>query len=266
MPVERTAIITTPDGTPVAFGSRAGNELWVSVPNSASFRLGPRCSVVDVHPDPDSDDERVLDAYHDAALPMVVQTGLEQQALHASAVVTPGPAVVAFCGSTHSGKTTLAYGLGRRGYSIWADDVLAFAAATAEGVLALRLPFRLNLREQAAAHFGAVAEEAPHVDSELEEGARTPLTVVFDLERVERERPQSRPVLRRLSPTEGLMALLAHAFRFQPQTPDELRRMLADYLELVARVPVFRLRVPPGLDGLDGLLDEVERTIATGAP
>ena len=236
------------------------------MPNSASFRLGPMCSVVDVHPDPDSDDERVLDAYHRAALPMVVQAAREQQALHASAVVTPSRAVVAFCGSTHAGKTTLAYGLGRRGCSIWADDVLAFAAANATGVLALRLPFRLNLREQAAAHFGAVAEEASYLDSEWEEGTRAPLAVVFDLERVERGQPQSGPAARRLSPTEALLALLAHAFRFQPQTPDELRRMLADYLELVARVPAFRLRVPPGLDGLDGLLDEVERTVAAAAP
>ena len=156
MPAERTAIITNPpDGTPVAFGARTGNELWVSVPRRATFQFEPGCSVVDVHPDPDADDERVLDAYHGAALPMVAQAALEQQVLHASAVVTPSPAVVAFCGSTHAGKTTLAYGLGRRGYSIWADDVLAFDAAKTNAVLALRLPFRLNLREQVAARFGA---------------------------------------------------------------------------------------------------------------
>jgi hypothetical protein len=261
MPVEQTAIITTPDGTPVAYGSRAGNEHWVSVPKYASFHFEPGCRVVEVRPDPEADDEGVLDAYHGAALPMVLQAALEQQALHASAVVTPSRAVVAFCGSTHAGKTTLAYGLARRGYPIWADDVVAFDAAT-RAVLALRLPFRLNLREESAAHFGAVAEEASYVDSEFEEGTQAPLAVVCELERVERGQPSGLPVGRRLSPSEALMALLAHSFRFQPQTPAEQRRMMADYLELVARVPVFRLRVPPGLGELDELLDEVEATIA----
>src|SRR4051794_39970587 len=251
MPVERTAIIVTPDGTPVAFGSRAANGHWVSVPNFATFRFERGCSIVEARPDPDADHEGVLDAYHGAALPMVVQAALGQQALHASAIVTPRRAVVAFCGSTHAGKTTLAYGLARRGHSIWADDVLAFDAAAAEGVLALRLPFRLNLREEAAAHFDAVAEEASYVESEFEEGARAPLDVVYELERLEAGQPSGGPIARRLSPTEALMALLAHAFRFQPQTRDEQRRMLADYLKLVARVPVFRLRVPPGLDELD---------------
>ena len=42
--------------------------------------------------------------------------------------------------------------------------------------------------------------------------------------------------------------------------------MIADYLELVARVPFFRLRVPSGLEELEELLDEVERTIADAAP
>jgi hypothetical protein len=266
MPVERIAIIATPDGTPIAFGSRAGNEHWVSVPKCASFRFEPGCSVVEVHPDPDVDDERVLDAYLGAALPMVVQTVLEHQALHASAIVTPSGAVVAFCGSTHAGKTTLAYGLSRRGYSIWADDALAFDAAIANAVLALRLPFRLNVRDQTAAHFGAVAEDASYVDDEFGEGTRAPLIVVFELERVERGEPWRRPIAHRLSPAEALLALLAHSFRFQPQTPDEERRMLVDYLELAARVPVFRLRVPAELDELDELLDEVETTIPAVAP
>jgi hypothetical protein len=34
------------------------------------------------------------------------------------------------------------------------------------------------------------------------------------------------------------------------------------YLALVAGVPVFRLRFPPGLERLGDILDQVERTIA----
>ena len=125
-------------------------------------------------------------------------------------------------------------GLGRRGYSISADDVLAFDAAKTNAVLALRLPFRLNLREQVAARFGALAEEASCVDSEFEEGTRAPLAAVYELRRLEVGETWSRPVVRRLSPAEALIALLAHSFRFQPETRDEQLRMMADYLELVA--------------------------------
>ena len=59
----------------------------------------------------------MLLAYHNVALPLVAQVALQQQVLHASAIVTPSSAVVAFYGSSHAGKTTLAYGLFRRGFS-----------------------------------------------------------------------------------------------------------------------------------------------------
>ena len=128
------------------------------------------------------------------------------------------------------------------------------------------MPFQLQLRDQSAAHFGVVAEEASHVDSEVEEGTRAPLAAVYELERLERGQIWSRPAVRRLSPTEAFLTLLPNSFHFEPQTSDELRRMIADYLELVARVPFFCLRVPSGLEELEELLDEVERTIADAAP
>ena len=98
------------------------------MPNCANFHFEPGCGIVEVHPDADADEERVLLAYHNVALPLVAQVALQQQVLHASAIVTPSSAVVAFYGSSHAGKTTLAYGLFRRGFSIWTDDVLVFDA------------------------------------------------------------------------------------------------------------------------------------------
>ena len=56
----------------------------------------------------------IAEAYWHAALPLVLQAR-GSEVLHASAVLTPG-GVVAFCGTSRSGKSTIAYGLHRRGY------------------------------------------------------------------------------------------------------------------------------------------------------
>ena len=264
-PPESRAIISDPEGTPVAFGSRRGSEHWVSVPERAAFRFQAGSERVLAHPHPLAEDDAVLDAYHAAALPMAVQVALGGQALHASAVVAPALGALAFCGVSHAGKTTLAFALSRRGYPIWADDVLAFEARGADDVRAVRLPFRLNLRAQTAAHFNAAREEASSDDREFEEWSRVPLAAVFALERVDVSEPWSRPTVRRLAPSEAVMAVLSHAFCFQPQTPQEKRSTMEDYLELVARVPVYALTTGPELGMLDALLDEVETTIAASA-
>ena len=262
-PAESRPIISDPEGTPVAFGSRRGPEHWVSVPERAAFRFQAGSELVLAHPLADDDD--VLDAYYGAALPMAVQVALGGQALHASAVVAPGSGALAFCGISHAGKTTLAFALCRRGYLLWADDVLAFEVRGADHVRAVRLPFRVNLRARTAAHFKAVTDEVSGANNESEEWTRVPLAAVFTLERAASSEPWSRPAARRLSPSEALMAVLSHAFCFQPQTAQEKRRTISDYLGLVARVPVYSLTVGPDLGMLDALLDEVEATIAASA-
>ena len=263
-PAESRAIISDPEDTPVAFGARCGAEHWVSVPERAAFRFQAGSEVVLAHPHPLADDEAVLDAYHGAALPMAVQVALGGQALHASAVVAPGLGALAFCGISHAGKTTLAFALGRRGYRIWADDVLAFEARGADHVRAVRLPFRLNLRAPTAAHFDAVTEKVAYDDGEFEEWTRVPLAAVFAIERVELSEPSSRPAVRRLPPSDALMAVLSHAFSFQPQSVEEKRTTIEDYLELVARVPVYSLTTGQDLGILGALLDEVEAAVSAG--
>jgi hypothetical protein len=265
---DRRVIVSDPDGTAVAFGSRVDDEHWVSVPEGASFHFRPGSGQVSVsaHPGPLAEPEHILDAYYDAALPMAVQVVLGGQAVHASAVVAPETRVAAFCGLSHTGKTTIAYGLSRRGYPIWADDVVAFDTSSGEGVWSLRLPFRLNLRAQSAAHFEGLPEAcASRADGGFPEWARVPLAVLFVLQPLDRARPALRHGARRLSPKEALLALLANAFCFQPQTPHEKRKMMQDYLEVVACVPIFRLEVRPGLDALVALLDEIEETVARHA-
>ena len=259
-PPDSRVIISDPEGTPHAYGSRVGNDCWVSVPNRGTFHFRPGLEFVTAEPDPQADEAAVLDAYRSAALPMAVQVALGSQALHASGVVASGLGVVAFCGLSQSGKSTLAYGLSLRGYPIWADDVLALDASDGESVRSLRLPFRLNLRAASVAHFDAADTDVCSADDDAEAWTRVPLAAIFALERT-RTSTGRRESVRRLAPDDGLIAVLENAFFFQPQTKDERRRMMRDYLEVIARVPVFALDVPPTLETLDALLDELEANI-----
>src|SRR5919204_5174128 len=75
---------------------------------------------------PDVDAAVVEDAYRRMVAPMVLQVrGLE--ILHSSAALVGGR-VAAFCGTSESGKSTMAYAFSRRGHHLWADDAVAFEA------------------------------------------------------------------------------------------------------------------------------------------
>jgi len=251
-----SVLMTDSEGTALAFGSRDRAEHLVSIPRCATFRFRPGSSRVTAHAEPDADGDYVQDAYYNVALPFALQVVLGRQALHASGALVAQAGVVAFCGFSGAGKTTLAYGLSRRGHAVWGDDVVAFDASGRQTITSLRLPFELNLREASAAFFGATDARAGDLGEEPREWESAPLAAVYILEQVDGRRSLQKP--RRLAPDEALVAVLAHAYTFQPQTDAERRRMMRDYLELVARVPVFRLPRRPGFDTLPALLDEIE--------
>src|SRR5919106_5320553 len=94
--------------------------------------------------------DSILDAYYRSVLPMALQAqGAE--VLHASAVLTPR-GVLALCARSGTGKSTLAYGLSRRGYPLRADDAVAFENSGAQ-INVRPLPFSIRLRPDAAAFF-----------------------------------------------------------------------------------------------------------------
>jgi hypothetical protein len=61
-----------------------------------------------------------------------------------------------------------------------------------------------------------------------------------------------------LEPADALAAVLHHAYEFSPGPAERRIRMVRRYLDVCAEVPVFRLRFPPGLERLSGLLDAIE--------
>ena len=114
------------DGSIWAYSYANGSEQWMHLPGIGSFSFGSRREEVLMVPEPrdaaDRMGRQIEDTYQRAVLPMALQAHGEE-VVHASACMTEG-GVVAFCGRSQTGKSTVAYGLHRRGYRVWADDTL----------------------------------------------------------------------------------------------------------------------------------------------
>jgi hypothetical protein len=245
----RRVIAFDVDRADAAYGWRSGAAICIDVPDVAVFRARRDATVVTAAPYAGADPGAVLDSFFDTALPFAVQATRDVEVVHGSGViVAPGGMVAAFCGRTEVGKSTVAYGLALRGHGLWADDAVAFKAA--DGLLrTFALPFSPKLREASAAHFGAAGdgEELPSF-----EGRSAPLGWVFLLEPVDADA------------AEALAALLPNAFRFRPAATERRRQTLVTYLELVASVPVWKVRYPHDIDRLPELLDLLEERMVLG--
>jgi hypothetical protein len=242
----------------VAYSAMVNGRHWIDMPSVARFCFEGAGSDVKAHPYPGARAEVVRDAYRRAVLPMVVQArGME--VLHASAVVTD-TGVVAFCGQSGTGKSTIAVGLGCRGYRIWADDTVAFESPGA-AVLAIPLPFGIQLRPEAAAFFARSGNDAPmgrlHFETERGSSPAAPLVAVCMLERV--SSLKGGVAAARLPSVSALRAVLPHAFCFSLRDPRTKRRMMEHYLRLVERIPCFAIRFRPGLERLSVILDAIEQ-------
>jgi hypothetical protein len=224
----------------------------------ASFQFGAPADTVTAWPHRAVRREAIAETYYRSVLPIVLQA-CGTEVLHASAVQAGG--VVALCGTSGTGKSSIAFGLSRRGHRLWADDAVAFDLS-GPSVVALPLPFEMRLRPRAAAFFGVEAEAAGAASSggPLQQVALdpVPLAALCVLSRGEEERRGRGVKIERLRPPAGLAALLAHAYCFSLEE-DLKRSMVQHYMELAARVPVFALRFRPGLELLPLILDEIEQ-------
>ncbi len=214
------------------------------LPNVATFRLGEE---VVPFPMPSATSELIEDAFERSVLPLALQA-LGGHALHASGILGPA-GVVAFCGESGTGKSTLAYALGTRGYSPWADDAVAFEITDAE-VLTVRLPFRLRLRPDAAVVLdGGVTEPAERKSAALAAAVML---------RREAGRPMS---VRRLEGGEAFPAVLEDGYCYRPSDTEARESLVETYLELIARVPVIEVRFPPDWRQLDVVLRALEEIV-----
>jgi hypothetical protein len=233
------------DGTPAAFGGSDDVSRWLELPGVGSFRFGDGTQVT-AFPQNGVTDETLEDAFRRIVLPLALQVHGEE-VLHASAVVGPA-GVVALCAVSGTGKTTVAYALSLRGHALWADDAVALRLHGTD-VLARPLPFTLRLKGQSSQFFGGDIGDAVH---ERDAGR---LGAIVVLER------SPRSSVERLGSAAAFPLVLEHAYCFDLDDEKRKRAMMASYLELVGRVPVFRARMETGLDLLASLLDLLERDV-----
>lgn len=255
------------NGRPWALGARRNGELWVEVPGVAAFHLEAGSSTLRAVATGSVETDAVLDAYFGTALPLAAQAACGLEVLHGSAVLDPSLRhVVAFCGPSEAGKSTIAFGLTARGYHQWADDAVAFCLRPPRSVETVGLPFTPKLRESSAAYFRASAAGScvPTGATVVNDFAWRPAflrgIVVLEpgpLAGASRRRIQ----LESLAPGPALRAVLSHAYkyRFEPRSQERRRQTLDAYLALVASVPVVRALFPRVLGCFEDLLDELER-------
>jgi hypothetical protein len=66
-----------------------------------------------------------------------------------------------------------------------------------------------------------------------------------------------------LRPDQAFTALLEHAYCFMPENAEIRQKMISDYLNLVGKLPVYRVTAPEGLNYFPNLLDAIENTLST---
>ncbi len=234
-------------GAVVALGHTVDDEHWVHVPGRGAFSFPPRAGGVTAVPEPGTDGELVEDTFRRMIMPLALQAQ-GHEVLHASAVRTSA-GVLALCAVAGTGKSTLACALSNRGHRLWADDAVCLELGR-DAVHVRPLPFTLRLRPASAAFFGG----APRQGAVRAPGETAPLARIFVLERAESGGPE----IERLPATAAFRAVLTHGYCFSIQDRVRNAAMVRNYLELVDRVPVYRVRFSDGFDRLDRTLDVIE--------
>jgi len=237
------------DGKLVATGHTRAGVHWMHWPNLGAFAFVPGAQVVTAFPLPDIPGELIEEIYERGVSPMALQAlGLE--ALHASGLLLP-QGVLGLFATSETGKSTSAYELGRRGYTIWADDSILFdTGATDPRTLAI--PFRMRVHtvgslSQSSIRTATFPDSAP----------------IFALCLLERQRGPAAPLvsIEEMNKADAFAALLMHAHCFNPHDGERRGRMIQYYLDLTARVPVLRMRFRPSLNELPAVLDALERAL-----
>jgi hypothetical protein len=247
--VESVEVCYDARGDLLAYCRTTNGGIQVDLPELASFYYERDADNVLAVPHAQLAPEFLMDTYHHCVLPLILPA-LGTNVLHASAVACE-EGVVAFCGQSEAGKSTIAVGLARRGHRLWADDAVGVDAGQAQP-MAIALPFAVRLRPDSARFFGA---DEPTANS-CERGESAPLAFLCVLQRTPDAR---RPVtIERVDAASACRAALSHAYCFSVKDTARKRRMVEGYLALTARVPVYEIRFRPGFEHLPMVLDAIE--------
>lgn len=220
------------------------------VPRVGSYLLGDSGRPTLVLPLASVPEWLVLDTFYRTVLPTTLQLR-GSEVLHASAVLVDG-GVVALCAHSETGKSTLAYALQEQGHPLYADDAVVFEFE-GDRLRLRQVPFSIRLRRPSAEHFGAPSRESTRVTGEMAPSrhSQANFAAICVLERFEdAEESGSVVEVSRLEPAEAFPLVLPHAYCFTLRFPERKALMMRQYLDLLRRVPVFRVAFRPGLHNL----------------
>jgi hypothetical protein len=139
---------------------------------------------------------------------------------------------------SHTGKSTVAYGLNRRGYEQWADDGVVLEVGDGRA-LAVPLPFDVRLRPESSGMFGptdrgSISSRRWTLSGVL--NGNPPPSAPFAFEPIDRVLVGSPVTIERLEPAQAF-APCSPRPRVRSSNLDRRRRMLQTYLELLDVVP-----------------------------
>jgi len=246
-------------GRIVACGGRDPRGCWMTWPHLATYHFSPEQPEIVAYPEPHAPADVVWDTYRRSVLPMAMHArGWE--ALHASAVLC-ADGLVAFCAVSETGKSSVAYGLARRGFTQWADDAVVFASEPS--AVAVPLPFEVRLRDSASHLFDGPLPLPQRFTSNGSGDQRhltpVPVHAIFVLER-QPNRPA--PLVERVEPHAAFRALLTHAHEFDPSDAQRRAQLLEAYLTIVDRVPIYRVVFEATHGSIAVLLDAIINGLA----
>ena len=244
-------VLRDEDGNALAISWANAGQRFLHVVGVAVFEWSRDQHRITAAAPPDVPRPSVTAAFHKNVVPLLHYfAGYE--VLHASAVRSAA-GIVGFCADAGTGKSTLAYGLGTRGFPQWADDALAIDLSR-ERPMALALPFESRLRSRAREFFhGATPFRASD--------AEAPLAALGLIVRAPLEDDVVR--LEKLAGGRAFDEVVQHAYRLGLRTDHDRRRALIEnYLRLVAVVPVYEIRFRPGFESLAAVVEIVGERLA----
>lgn len=175
--------------------------------------------------------------------------------LHASAVAANG-GVVAFCGPTGSGKSTVAAAMARRGFAFVTDDVLPLRATPAAVLAGPGLP-EARLYPPVAERLGLTDVVTPPAPGQTKSVWRPETSVASAL-------PLARICLLEPAadaPIDALLSLLANSFWLDAGATAPLAADLALFAQVVRSVPISRLSFDPSPAFFDRVAELVARQL-----
>lgn len=252
-------------GGVVARGFRDAGSYWMAWPSLATYQFAAGSSFITAHAVPGAPVDVIWDVYRRSVVPMALQV-LGWEALHASSIVT-ARGVAGFCAPSETGKSTIAFGLRRRGFPQWSDDGLVFRCDGRP--VATPLPFEARLRPASLEIFGDTNAWRRGIEgnSPGEQRYTEPMSVgLICLLKRRAGEPDEAPLIRRVEPAVAFPELLIHAHEFDPYDPERRTRMMQTYLDLAAHVPVIEVSFVPNPERLGALLDAIVAGLSLRLP